>query len=215
MSLKEKLQAYLLDRLSFSTMTYRPFTDDMRTHFEGVYNQLCKGEYKRYSGPYPLHLLLHYLITEKELLVHGSNLSDITTFEPRRQTLFNGKPVTAVFASSDGIWSLFFAVVNRLEYEGSLKNLCILIGDKRYYYFSLNRDWSGPLWREGTIYLLPRCSFTQGGAKAEWVSTVEVEPIVKLNVSPEDFIFRNQVKRHNEQEPHWRAVVKGLFLARS
>ncbi|MFA9456540.1 hypothetical protein ACERJO_07155 [Halalkalibacter sp. AB-rgal2] len=209
--MKEKLQQLLLDRLSFSTMVYPSFTNDMRHNFEHAYDQLRTNQMERYNGPYPLYLLLHYLIVEKGCLVHGSNHPNISIFEPRPQTLYDGKPVTAVFASADGLWSLFFAVVNRLEYEGALKNLCIITKNKRYYYFSLNRDWSGTLWREGTIYMLPSDAFVQGGAKAEWVSENPVSPVAKLAVAPEDFIFRNQVKRHDENEPHLRSLVKGLL----
>ncbi|GAB2547796.1 hypothetical protein [Gracilibacillus alcaliphilus] len=195
--LKEKLQQFFLDRLAFSTMTYPAFTNDMYDDFEKAYHQLQTGESESYQGAYPLHFFLYYIIENKNCLVHGSKQPNIGMFEPREQTLANGTPVTAIFASSDGLWSLFFAVINRTAYKGTLKNLCVLTEKKRYYYFSLNRDWSGELWSEGTIYILPRAAFIQGGSKAEWIAEQPLPPIAKLKVTPDDFIFRS--------------IMKGLF----
>ncbi|WP_218197316.1 hypothetical protein, partial [Pseudomonas sp. 2995-1] len=79
------------------------------------------------------------IIENKDVLVYGSNNSEIDRFEPRDQLLANQKPVKAVFAASDAIWSLFFAVVNRKQIN-SLRNICLTVptkkGIRRYYYFS-------------------------------------------------------------------------------
>jgi hypothetical protein len=49
--------------------------------------------------------------------MHGSNNRHIVQFEPRKQTLFNGQYVEAVFATQDGIWAVFYAVFNRINLD--------------------------------------------------------------------------------------------------
>lgn len=123
-----------------------------------------------------------------------------------------------MFASSDGIWSMFFAVMNREEYVGSLRNACFTTptrkGIKRYYYFSVNRDFSDPLWRDGTIYLLPKESFHTGGTKEEWICETEVRPLAKIPVAPNDFPFLNEVKWHKESDSIIKTLINVLVFNR-
>lgn len=177
-----------------------------------------KGELLSYKSSYPKYMFFHYLIENKDILVHGTNNPNIVSFEPREQTLFNGKKVKAVFASTDGIWSMFFAVINRKEYIGSLRNICLTTrtnkGIKRYYYFSLNADFKGERWTNGYIYLLSKQPFKQGGIKDEWICEDNVKPLAKIAVSPDDFIFYKDVRSHKESDTHLKTMIRYLIWKR-
>ncbi|MGP4072915.1 hypothetical protein ACTWQB_10215 [Piscibacillus sp. B03] len=173
------------------------------------------GNIFTYNSRYPLYMFLNYVIETKGLVVHGSNNSSINIFKPRNSTLFNGKPIKAVFASSDGVWSLFFAVLNRKGYVGSIRNLCLSVttnkGKQRYYYFSTNNNDSNR-WKDGTIYFFSKTLFKQGGIRDEWVCETELEPLAKLTVTPSDFPFLNKVRVHRETESTVKTIIKALFL---
>ena len=54
---------------------------------------------------------LCWVVETKDVLLHGSNNSDLPFLEPRHaadQSQFGGQ--LAVYAASDGIWSMFFAI---------------------------------------------------------------------------------------------------------
>ncbi|WP_052345892.1 hypothetical protein [Paucisalibacillus sp. EB02] len=215
------VRTYLLNRLNFLRMDELELTDKHEKEFEDLYeNYILNGVGDEF--PYLLneqkYKFLTYLIENKNILVHGSNNPDINVFEPRNSTLFTGEKVKAVFASSDATWSTFFAVINRNDYSGSLRNLCLTAqtdkGTKRYYYFSLNEEFTGELWQVGMIYLFPKDRFEPGGAKNEWISEKEVYPLAKLLVSPEEFIFRDFIERHREDSSHIRNLVKHLLLSK-
>ena len=206
----------LLNTLNFLKVPELNLPEDAILEFERMYENLLEKGNVDYKSKYPKYLFFNYIIENKGVLVHGSNHPNIEVFEPREQTLYNGKPAKAVFAASDGIWSLFFATVERKNYQGSLRNMCMTIptkkGIKRYYYFSLNKEYRGNLWCNGIMYILPKEKFKQGGIKDEWICEEEVKPLAKISVSPEDFPFLNQVKRHDESDSIIKTLFKVLIL---
>jgi hypothetical protein len=173
------------------------------------------GSVFSFSSKYPLYLFLNYVIENKDIVVHGSNDSTISKFEPRKNSLFNGKPIEAVFASSDGVWSLFFSVLNRKHDVGSIRNLCLSLptkkGVKRYYYFSTTNHVALNPWTDGTIYFFPKTLFKQGGIKDEWVSETGIKPLAKLNVKPSDFPFKAQVRFHKETDSTGKTIIKAFL----
>ena len=82
---------------------------------------------KQPCTPYPRRKFLRYLVHHHPVLLHGANRSDLCTLEPRRQSDFNGRILTTVFASGDGLWSLFFATLDLAGYRGSLCNGCFVV----------------------------------------------------------------------------------------
>ncbi|MED1204109.1 hypothetical protein [Heyndrickxia acidicola] len=195
-----------------------PLTQDAIVEFDRLYQKLIEsGEstLSSHSSSYPIYMFLNYIIEKKAVLIHGSNHPEITSFEPRESALFSGKPIKAVFASSDGIWSLFFAVVNRNAVH-SLRNLCISIparkGVKRYYYFSIDQGSNHDVWTKGTIYVLPKKLFKQGGIKNEWVCEQEVKPLAKIKVIPKDFPFLKKVSRHKETDSMIKTMANAFFV---
>jgi len=137
--------------------------------------------------------------------------TDVTEFGDRE----------AVYAAADGIWPIFFAIVNRDLPVRSLVNSCAwiveLTGTRRgpYYFFSIDpADHPGSPWRDGTVYLLPGETFERQPPQpyqgvtidtTQVASSVRVRPLAKLTVSPADFPFLPQVRRHDADEMRRRA----------
>ncbi len=155
---------------------------------------------------------LDYICRTKDVLVHGSGNPSIKEFETRKSNdVVEFGDRNAVYASSDAIWAMFFAILNR-KVSRSLVNSCIYLyrGSERkgpLYYFSINDDaFLGEPWQVGTIYVLPKTSFERQKISdregfqlqsEQWASPVPVTPIVKLAVSPSDFPFLSSVCAHN------------------
>lgn len=189
------------------------FGDQKRQAFDRLFEAALrsgKDSTVEVDTDHPKHEFLRYLVEQREVLLHGSNRADIEVLEPKRQTDCSGKQIHAVFASGDGIWPLFFAIVDQANYRGSLRNGCWVItnqkgASQRFYFFSLNRAMlaQGP-WTDGTVYILPREGFTQTSRGVirfdEWASDRAVRPLARLPVTPEDFPFLNQVTGHDEKE---------------
>ena len=166
-----------------------------------------------YTLSAPKWQFLNYLVEHGAVLLHGSGRSDIARFEPRQPidlTEFGAQ--RAVYAASDSIWAMFFAIIDRDNYGIQMINACYrvwqgLTRSDAYYYFSVNWDaWLQSPWRSGTIYLLPAETFTQQPRGvhddseieiAQWVSREPVVPLARLAVEPADFPFLDQVLAHD------------------
>ncbi len=159
---------------------------------------------------------LCYLCDTKGVLAHGSGQADIAEFEPRQSSdvaEFGAR--RAVYAASDGLWALYFAVLDRERQVTSLVNACLRVVDAQgrrsapLYFFSINADaLPQQPWRQGAIYLLPRATFVQQAVQpyrgdhievAQWASPSPVRPLARLAVGPEDFPFLAQIQAHNPQ----------------
>jgi hypothetical protein len=209
--LRSRMAAALCRRLFLAAPDEKP-GDLQKQAFDRIFEGAVAGPGStvEYDRDYPKHQFLHYLVEHRSVLLHGSNKPDIEVLEPALQTDYSGRQIRAVFASGDGIWPLFFAVVDHATYRGSLRNGCWVITDhkgrsERFYFFSLNQAMlkQGP-WTDGTIYILPREGFAQTSRGIvrfdEWASETAVRPVAKLPVSPEDLPLLAQVTGHEETE---------------
>jgi hypothetical protein len=169
----------------------------------------------QFTLPCPKWQFLCYLADHHDIALHGSGDPNIALFEPRQSNDINefGNR-KAVYAASDGIWAMFFAIVDR-ERVMSVTNACVRLVDETgtqhgpYYVFSVSQSaLASQPWRTGTIYVLPRTTFeTQppmafGSSEvhiAQLASLVPVQPLAKLTVTPEDFPFLMQIRGHNDQ----------------
>lgn len=159
--------------------------------------------------------LLCGLTGRRTIAYHGTGDSGITSFEPRQPIDFAPfGDQKAVFATSDPIWAMFYAIVDRDLYTITLNNGCIeLLGpDGRpgtpYYYFSVSRDaLPRQPWRTGYLYFLPPQSFvgqppgTYAGQSArvpQLASPVAVAPLARLRVAPGDFPFLAHIRGHDD-----------------
>lgn len=168
-----------------------------------------------YTLPYPKWQFLCYLADQRDIALHGSGNPNISLFEPRQSNDLNefGNQ-KAVYAASDGIWAMFFAIVDR-ERVKSITNACVTLADEAgalhgpYYVFSVSKSaLPGQPWRTGTVYLLPRSAFiTQTPLAfgdyqvhvAQLASFEPVQPLAKLTLAPQDFPFLMQIRGHDDQ----------------
>jgi hypothetical protein len=174
----------------------------------------------------PLWQFLCHVADDGRFVLHGSGRADITTFEPRQSDdidEFGAR--TAVYAAGDGIWPMYFAIVNRPTVH-SLINACMRYGpaadpdagwsDPRYF-FSVNADaLTRGAFREGTVYLLPADGFepqpieVRGDRRiriAQLASRRAVQPAAKVTVRPADFPFLAQVRGHDQEAVTPRAIA--------
>lgn len=207
----------LLARVLLYRRAIVPFTEQEKAAFEVVYAETMQGsqEVSAYSLPYPKHRFLAYVIQEKSLVAHGSNNTSIHMFEPRRQTLFNGTWAEAVFATKDGIWPLFYAVLDKRKITESMRNACLKSGEDSFYYFSLSQaTMLRDPWTSGMVYLLPSEHFEQEGQSRlyfdEWTCKQAVAPVLRISVDPSDFEFIHRVSTHKPRE----SMLRTLFMCK-
>ena len=168
-----------------------------------------------FSLPWSKWQFLCHLADHHDIALHGSGDPAIALFEPRQANdlneLGNQK---AVYAASDGLWAMFFAIVDR-DRVMSVANACIRLADETgtlhgpYYVFSVSQSaLPGQPWRTGTVYLLPRRTFTTQSPLAfgsnevhfaQLASFEPVQPLAKLTVTPADFPFLMQIRGHDDQ----------------
>ena len=194
------------------------FDERTQIAFDELLNTLLKiGECPmiEYSLPWPKWQFLCHLADHHDFALHGSGNPNIALFEPRQSNDLNefGNQ-KAIYAASDGLWAMFFAIVDR-ERVTSITNACVRLADEAgtlhgpYYVFSVSQSalLTQP-WRTGTVYLLPRSTFTlqppmSFGSNqvhiAQLASFVPVQPVAKLTVTPEDFPFLMQIRGHDDQ----------------
>jgi hypothetical protein len=199
------------------------WTSDDVSAFERLYAEQVEpggGRRIEYRLAAPRWQFLCWLAESRDVLLHGSGNADIVEFEPRRPadaSEFGGR--LAVYAASDGIWAMFFAVVDRAV-ATSLVNMSVVVGPDGagtpLYYFSVNKDaLARGAWHAGTVYVLPRASFErrpdtarEGGPvrSNEWASLDAVRPLAALPVSPADFPFLHEVNGHDQPTVAARAA---------
>ena len=183
--------------------------DGAASEFEALWQRHSGGTggWIDYSLRFPKSLFLRWLVENEGYLLHGTGNDSIETFEPRTQTDVAQRSLRAVFAASDGIWPMYFAITNRAGRRGSLRNGCERAADgSRIYYFSINASWfeTDP-WSDGVVYVLPsegfhRCTEPDGTCTEEWVNESAVTPIARLRVAPTDFPFLERVTGHDDTE---------------
>lgn len=198
--------------------------DEARTRaFAQLYESAVQhgtGDFIDYQLPYPKHEFLRFLVDRYPVLLHGSGNGAITTLEPRRQTLFDGRMTEAVFATSDGLWPFFYATMPRPEGRpSSIRNGGVAVygpaGKRTFYFFSLSDTIADCPWQSGAIYILPRAPFTmQSPTWQEWTSPEPVHPLAKLAVTPDDFPLRHAVGRHGLNESSVRFWLRRIVGAR-
>lgn len=195
------------------------FDEAIRRDFDQLLaTLLSSGEFP--SGdwplPWPKWQFLCYIADHYDIALHGSGDPDITCFEPRQaDDLGEFGNQKAVYAASDGLWAMFFAITDRTRFAMSVANACIRVEDETgvihgpYYAFSISKDvLRNHPWRTGAVYLLPRSTFMaqpslRSGSSdvhiAQLASLVPVRPHAKLIVTPEDFPFLSHIRGHDDQ----------------
>jgi hypothetical protein len=190
-----------------------------------------------YRLPYPRHEFLQYAALQDRFIFHGSGKMDIDEFVTRRTSMElrdrTGRGnVQGIYGTHDGLWPMFFAIVDRERLTGSIRNgFGVHRNDAgsevKVYHFSINRDLLDQApWRTGAIYFLARETFrrmplsSEGGESNEWVSEVPLKPLARLVVEPKDFPFLDQIGGHDDSEllrfgELGKQVVKATLAAES
>jgi hypothetical protein len=170
----------------------------------------------RENGDVSLWEFLCGVAARREIAFHGTGDPNIESFEPRKPIDFAPfGDQKAVFATSDPIWAMFYAIVDRDRYPLTLNNGCIVLMDSDgrpglpHYYFSVSRDALPERpWRTGYVYFLPAESFveqpsgTYAGHAArvpQLASPVTVKPFERLRVAPSDFPFLPHIRGHDDE----------------
>lgn len=159
--------------------------------------------YVQYTMDPPKHEFLSYLVNARGYLLHGTGSRQLEELTPTRATDHDARSIDQVSAASDGIWPLFFATLDR-ERAGSLWNGCFHVRRgralHRYYFFFTEADPRDErIWRDGTVYVLPREPFVRTWIPNEWACRQPIAPLARLAVSPTDFPFRSRVL---QLDPH-------------
>ena len=147
-------------------------------------------------------------------MLHGSGDPGIAVFEPRQAIDLNAfGNQKAVYAAGDGLWAMFFAIVDR-DRIGSVTNACVRLADAAgevsppRYVFSISRSaLPDRPWRSGTVYVLPGDTFELqppmrfGELEVrvpQLASFVAVRPLARVAVEPDDFPFLSQIRGHDD-----------------
>ncbi len=167
----------------------------------------------------PKWAFLIWLTHHKNYLVHGTGDSSILEFEPRQSDDANwfGNQ-NAVYAASDGIWAMFFAILDRPKIPMSISNAAIqiLVPQPRDIYFFSVQDTAleQKPFRTGRVYVLPKQGFKQQpkdereGVSYQahhWANLNPVKPLFSVQVEPTDFPFLESIRAHNN-EILWKKV---------
>jgi hypothetical protein len=180
------------------------------------------GKELTYALPTPRWQFLCYLADQKPVLFHGSGNPDLAELLPRQPNdviAFGNRD--AVYAASDGIWPIYYAILDRDRYPMSLTNSCTRVSSptgalsEPFYFFSISQAALAQRpWRTGMVYILPRATFEpqppipSGDSHIhvqQWASPVRVAPIAKLRVTAADFPLLAQIRGHDDQILHERA----------
>ena len=194
------------------------FDETTKNAFDALLNSVFNhgnGKEIEFTLPYPKWQFLCYLADQHDIAMHGSGNPDIDVFEPRQSNdLSEFGNQKAVYAASDGLWAMFFAIIDRDRIK-SITNACVRLADESgamqgpYYVFSVSKSaLPDRPWRTGTVYLLPSSTFiTQSPLPfgsyqvhiAQLASFEHVRPLAKLTVTPEDFPFLGQIRGHDDE----------------
>ena len=168
-----------------------------------------------YDLPWPRWQFVSHVVESRRLIAHGSQNGTIEQFEPRQS--HDAHPFgnrKAVYGASDGLWAMYYAVLDRASHPMLLLNSAMRVEledgalSDPFYYFSISRPaLDARAFRPGTLYFLPGETFeampplSVDGQRAhipQWASLVAVAPLARIAIAPQDFPFLDQVRGHDD-----------------
>lgn len=185
--------------------------------FDALYDEAVAAGFREpidYRLAAPRWQFICHIADTRDVVLHGSGNPAIAEFEPRQpvdNTEFGNRK--AVYGASDGLWPMYFAILDRDGHRMSLINASArpLADDgtlgEPVYYFSISESVL-PLspWRKGTIYFLPRATFEQQPeghflgqrmSVPQWASAEPVTPLARIEVGPGDFPLLGAIRGHD------------------
>jgi hypothetical protein len=192
-------------------------TPEKLKHFEKLLHASlaqADGGWINYDLPYPKYEFVQYATSQDQIIFHGTNNLDIDEFLPLRKSMElhdeSGRGnIQGVYGTHDGLWSMFFAIIDRQRLEGTIRNGVMYFKNQAgeqisIYNFSINQEQLNERpFASGALYFLPRDTFTRlhltpESYANEWASQQPVKPIAKLRIQPEDFPFLEQIDGHDD-----------------
>ena len=188
--------------------------------FERAADALLAGE----TSELPSRRLdfLRWLAQNRAVVFHGSPLNDLTELSTERRstdtTAWGNQQ--AVYASSDPVWAIYFACLRRDNGWTGTRNGSMGRPSgplyPRQYFFLHNRGSEAPdRFAAGSLYVLSPESFVADAPlagvvdTAHLVSRVPVKPLARVDVTPEDFPFRERLAYYRDGE----SIVMSLLRA--
>jgi len=189
---------------------------DSQTHsdFDQLFARIKAGRTRTridYTLPAPKWQFLCYLADQQGVVLHDTGDPHIQVFEPRPSNDLNEFGAqTAIYAAGDGLWAMFFAILDRSHYPMATSNACVRLVDEAgqvsepRYVFSISQyALRQQPWRTGMVYLLPGDTFIHQPSLRfgpyevrvpQLASLVPVKPFARLEVAPEDFPFLKDIR---------------------
>jgi hypothetical protein len=192
-------------------------TLEARAVFDHLFQVTPAGQEIDYRLPYPKWQFLCHICETNEVVLHGSQNLHIDEVEPRQAIDIKGfSNQRAIYATTDGIWAMYFAIVDRCKQPLSLFNSCFQtriskrrLSDPMYFFSITQSALIHQPWCEGAVYILPRKGFVQEPSQdnqgvdvvfPHWIGSDQTKPIAKLRVKPQDFPFLDNVHGHNDEK---------------
>jgi hypothetical protein len=187
--------------------------------FARVADALLAGE--AVAIPEPRLDFLRWLAQNRPVVFHGSprdDLRELSTERQSRDTTAWGNQ-RAVYASTDPVWAIYFACLRRDDRwtgtrNGSMGRAGGPLYPRRYFFLHNRGSASADRFGPGSLYLLSPRTFVAdeplAGAvdTAHLVSHEPVTPLARLDVTPDDFPFRDRIRYYRDGEPVWVSLLR-------
>jgi hypothetical protein len=192
---------------------------DAEARFARVADELLAGE--AVAVPEPRLDFLRWLAQTRPVVFHGSpraDLRELSTERQSRDTTAWGNQ-QAVYASTDPVWAIYFACLRRDRgWTGTRNGSLGCAGGPLYprsYFFLHNRGSASPdRFGPGSLYLLSPETFVADEPLAGRVDTAHlvshepVRPLARVDVTPQDFPFRDRIRYYRDGEPAWVSLLR-------
>jgi hypothetical protein len=171
--------------------------------------------------PAPRLDFLRWLAENRPVVFHGSPRADLRELSTERRSR-DATPwgdQQAVYASTDPVWAIYFACLRRDRgwtgtRNGSLGAVGGPLYPRRYFFLHNSGSASPHRFGPGSLYLLPPAGFVADAPlagtidTAHLVSRTPVTPLARVDVTPEDFPFRDRVRYYRDGEPIWVSFLR-------
>ena len=152
--------------------------------------------------------LLQSLVTERGVLLHGSNETDLEILRPQpaNDAAKRSGNKNAVYAVDDAVLAIFYAIQDRSRIDGVIRSAVKAnreTGEREYSFGMPRAVLQSEPWRTGAVYVVDSRAFVQckndaGRTVREWASEQPVRVLSKLIVGPDDFRFLNHVQGYGD-----------------
>ena len=192
---------------------------DVAAEFAALADALVAG--KAIVIPEPRLEFIRWLAENRPVVFHGSQRDDLTELSTERRsrdtTVWGNQE--AVYATGDPVWAIYFACLRRDGgWKGTRNGTMGQAGGPLYprrYFFLHNRGSASPdRFGPGSLYVLPPDTFVADEPiagvvdVAHLVSREPVTPLARIDVTPEDFPFRNRIGYYRAREPIFISLLR-------